>query len=404
MPSMTIKSLTRIACQALWIGAFSFASIEVSLQLLLRTNTLKLHGVLQHPNISREEFKEYLEARNELTGWPSALAHGTLFNSDGYRPSPENDKWRDTNQCVSVFGDSQGYGLDVPDSDAWTNVLARQLECRVANYSVPAYGTDQALLRYEQVNTSSDLAILTFIDDDIRRNLIQYWDLAYGPIYIERTKPRFILSNNESLKLVPLPINTFKEAESLNNWLFGDLLKYETFLPNSPLYKTAFQPSFPFSYALIKNALVQYSTRNSGSYLVKSTFLTRLVDKRLDPIKAINNKESLSLQAAILSRFLDRCRERQQKCLIARLNPNFQNPQQESNSPVSSFLESDARLSKHLISSKYLATCINTKLIRDWKLQGNIDIRMPGGHYGKETNDALASCIANIAQQRLGNK
>ena len=398
---LMIEALTRIVRQSVWIGALTFVSVETSLQVLLRTNTLKFHGVLQYPNISSKEFKEYLEARNPLTGWPSKLAHGKLYNRDGHRPSPENDKRPNSKQCISVFGDSQGYGLDVPDSEAWTNLLAANLNCRVTNYSVPAYGNDQALLRYEQLNTNSEIAMLTFIDDNIRRNLIQYWDLGYGPIYIERTKPRFIFSKDRSLKLVPLPVNTIEKAVALNNWSFGKLFKYETFSPNSIHYKTAFQPSFPYSFTLIGNAIVQNITKNSDSKIVSKSFLSGFVDTRLDPGSSIDNKESLRLHAAILSRFVERCKERQQKCLIVRLSPNFQNPGQESESPISSFLEKDSRLSGYLVSSKYLASCINSELKNKWKLKGNIDKRMPGGHYGKETNDGLATCIARFTKQRL---
>ena len=382
----------------------SFVLLEASLQLLLRTNTLKIHGVLQHPNISRKLFESYIASRNPIVGWPSSLAHGQLFTESGFRPSPASRLYSNKKPCLAVFGDSQGYGLDVSDSAAWTNILAEKLKCPVENYSVPAYGTDQALLRYEQVKPTSDVVLLTFIDDNIRRNLLQFWDLAYGPIYIERTKPRFILKKTGDLSFIDLPVKTYSEAEALNKWQLSDLMRHETFRPSSTIYKTAFQPSFPYSASLARNAIVQIATKHAESGFVKSSFLSGFIDKRVDPIESIHRPSSLLLHSAILRRFIDVCTLRGQKCLIVRLGPNFRVPSLEASSTVSSFLDSKPELSKYLVSSSFMAECLNRILINKWKLTGDIDKRMPGGHYGNETNDALAICTAPLVQKLINQK
>lgn len=380
--------------QAAIVALISFGFCELSLQLLLRTNTLKIHGVLQHPGISREAFQSYLASRNTLVGWPSKLAHGKLFNRYGYRPSPENDKHADDEACIAVFGDSQGYGLDVGDKDAWTNILAKELKCKVENYSVPAYGTDQALLRFEQIKPKAKAIIITFIDDNLRRNLLQYWDLAYGPIYFERTKPRFILNDREELQLINMPVNSYEQARQLNGWRFEKLFAYETFSPSSLTYKTAFQPRFPFAISLTYAAVRNNVTKYVESPFVFNTPLRLLVDARKDPMESIKKTETLRLQRAILRRFVKNCSGAGYQCYILRLQPNFENPRSEYADPMRLYFESDPKLKNFYISGLAIAPCVNKKLVNMLNTSVGIDRRMPGGHYGPETNQAIAECVA----------
>ena len=379
----------------------TFGLLEFSLQALLRTNTLKIHGVLQYPNISRAEFNRYMSVRDAVLGWPSELAHGRLYNKSGYRPSPESSKHGVKNACVAVFGDSQGYGLDVDDSQAWTNILARELGCRVENYSVPAYGTDQALLRFEKIKPKADVALLTFIDDNIRRNLLQYWDLAYGPIYMERTKPRFVLSPFGRLELIGLPINTFDQVQDLNYWRFGELFKNETFAPSSRAFATAFQPSFPFSFFLGYLSLRNIATKYRQSPWVLRTPLSRLVDRRMNPVDVVGTGEALNLQAAILQRFADRCSGEYKKCLILRLQPNFVNPSAERGSSVRAALEGRSGIRRLFIPGEFMAGCVNRDLLTQGGDPVNLDRRMPGGHYGPETNRAFGRCVGSYLKPLL---
>lgn len=390
-----LKELAIIVCIAL---AFS----EIILQWLLRANILKIHGVLQHPNITREFFDDYLKSRDPLLGWPSKLAHGKLFNDKGYRPSPENNKYPDTDACVSVFGDSQGYGLDVTDKQAWTNILAEKLKCKVENYSVPAYGTDQALLRFQKIKPKSEAVILTFIDDNLRRNLLQYWDLAYGPIYLERTKPRFVLDGRGELQSIRLPIDTYEQVQQLNRWRFHDLFQYETFAPSSPLYKTAFQPGFPYTLSLASKSISNAVTKSSNSPLISATPLKLLVDKREDPGQSITKPSTLLLHRAILRRFAEVCTASRYRCFILRLQPNFVQPQQEYADVIRKYLENDSKLKPLYLSGLAMAPCIHKRLIAQLGTSTNLDRRMPGGHYGPETNQAIGECVAMQLKGKLG--
>ena len=122
-----MKKKSKLFIDVVVISLISFLSLEFLLQFLLRTNILKLHGVLEHQNISKKEFDKYLKLRDENVGWPSKPDHGQLFNDSGYRRTPEGLKYKNKKACIAVFGDSFGYGLEVTDDQAWTNVLSQKI-------------------------------------------------------------------------------------------------------------------------------------------------------------------------------------------------------------------------------------------------------------------------------------
>jgi len=68
-----------IAKGTLLIGVIIFALAETALQALINTNMLKLNGVLEHPNISKEYFQNYLNKRDLQLSWPSALGPWSTF-------------------------------------------------------------------------------------------------------------------------------------------------------------------------------------------------------------------------------------------------------------------------------------------------------------------------------------
>ena len=99
------------------------------------------------PNINKVDFDHYLQRRDPKLGWPLPAHIGAKdFDASGARPSPTFPK--PGRECVALYGNSFTYGEEVGDADAWGNVLSGMLGCRVANYGVGAYGTDQALLRF----------------------------------------------------------------------------------------------------------------------------------------------------------------------------------------------------------------------------------------------------------------
>lgn len=158
-----------------------------------------------------ERFERYLEERHPLLGWPAPGRRAPDLDALGGRV---NTHFPDvaTPPCASVYGDSFAYSDEVEDADAWPNRLSALLHCRVNNFGVGGYGTDQAFLRMrDQREDRAPLLILAHASVDIVRNLIPFDAFRGG----DRLgfKPRFRLAPDGRLLLEPLP-----SYASLEEW------------------------------------------------------------------------------------------------------------------------------------------------------------------------------------------
>lgn len=144
---------------------------------------------------------------------PSGLYHVT---TDGLRaPSPPSD--------IVAFGDSYTHGDEVPDSAAWAAMIGAR------NYGVPAYGLDQAWLRYRQERPRARLVLIGYMSENIARHVS-----AYRPFYwfghgaVPFSKPRFRL-DGDSLVLLPNPIRSPDDYADLDlNRLGASDLHWQT--------------------------------------------------------------------------------------------------------------------------------------------------------------------------------
>ena len=50
---------------------------------------------------------------------------------------------------MEVYGDSYTEGVDVNYQNSWPSLLSQKINCRVINFGVEGYGTDQSYLRYK---------------------------------------------------------------------------------------------------------------------------------------------------------------------------------------------------------------------------------------------------------------
>ena len=215
------------------------------------TKFLQDKGVFYKPVVS-PSYGDYLSKRDDFLGWPSSKdfgKDGSPYDSSGSRivtafPDPSRNQ-----ACISLYGDSFTWSAEVDDKHAWNNILSTQVGCRVANYGVGGYGSDQAYLRFKQNRRDhSKIVFLNHHSENILRNVNQFRDLLY-PGEGLGFKPRFVIEGEGSFKLVPLP--TFTEAQYkevvLNPGLY---LKNEYFLPNGPSGIT--QATFPYTLAVLK--------------------------------------------------------------------------------------------------------------------------------------------------------
>ncbi len=219
-------------------------------------------------NFSEVEYKNYLNKREQLLGWPmsdrSGMAYDGNYDKSGSRliPAfPDPDKFP---ACVSLYGDSYTYGTVVTDEDSWGNILSTLLNCRVSNYGFVGYGTDQEYIRFfKNFNDKSPIVILGYLSENILRNINQYRPLLYCNVVNERfaLKPRFIINENGQLDLVPLLKPSYQDflrlVESPEKYL-----KDEYFIPEglAGIYKK----KFPYSISLFRFL--------SGNFHIKAKF------------------------------------------------------------------------------------------------------------------------------------
>jgi hypothetical protein len=170
---------------------------------------------------SRKSDSYYVES-GEL-GWQvgsSRRSQNGLYTSsaEGLRSARQGEGLAEVTRSrrIAVFGDSFAFSEEVPFEHSLTFHLERQLKAgtQVANFGVPGYGIDQAVLRFERESARwrPDVAVLQFINDDIKRISSIYlfnkpqWMLPF-------VKPRFTLNNGALRQLdVPSPDDTFGKA------------------------------------------------------------------------------------------------------------------------------------------------------------------------------------------------
>jgi len=175
---------------------------------------------------TKEGFRIYLnETIHPTFGW--------FFKRDdltpaGYRASPAGENF--DAPCLSLYGDSFTYGEEVNRFEAWGNVLASLLGCRVDNYGVSGYGSDQAYMRF--LHNKEDQArwvVLTHLTENITRNVNQNHAMIYGGNIL--LKPRFITNEKGNLKRIDIPRLGLEDYESFVKRP-EQFLKHEFFLPD----------------------------------------------------------------------------------------------------------------------------------------------------------------------------
>lgn len=226
-------------------------------------------GVFYKASVSDSYEEDYLLKRDDLLGWPSPekISNGNNYDLCGSRIVPSFPAEARCQSCISLYGDSFTWSSEVDNEHAWGNILSILVGCRVANYGVEGYGSDQAYLRFRQnVNDNSSIVFLNHLSENILRNVNQFRDLLY-PGKGLGFKPRFILSKEGILELLPLP--TFDVVRYKDAVLHpGKYFKNEYFIPDGPSGVTV--ASFPYTISVIRSLqhfYVKAKFRNEPWYL-----------------------------------------------------------------------------------------------------------------------------------------
>jgi hypothetical protein len=138
-------------------------------------------------------------------GWPSpAQAAAPPRDPTGAKQNPDFPEPRQA--CASAYGDSFVWGDDIALADGWIEQLSRKLGCRVSNYGVSGYGTDQALLRFRRMSDdAAPSVILGIFPENVLRNVNQYRAFFGYPQLPQWLKGRFILDRTGALQWTARP-------------------------------------------------------------------------------------------------------------------------------------------------------------------------------------------------------
>ena len=200
-----------------------------------------------------ESYEGYLTRYHDdhLLGWKSKILNdeGNYRDLSESGPTMSGHFQGQTLACVSLYGDSFTEGYGVKPKDSWSSLLSHLLHCRVANFGVAGYGTDQAYIKF--LNNHKDRAkvvILGFLTENIMRNVNQLRNLLSTSATCI-LKPRFILNEQGELTLIPLPHLTKQEYDTLLTNPEA-ILHHEFYLPDGP---SGYQKmEFPYIWGFLK--------------------------------------------------------------------------------------------------------------------------------------------------------
>jgi hypothetical protein len=191
------------------------------------------------------------QARNN---W-DALAAVADDEIGGYRVSgaKSNSEFPDSgHSCGSAYGDSYVGGADVANDKGWIEQLSHLLGCRVTNYAVGNYGTDQAYLRFRQVHDASPIALLGINPNNVEDNINQYDGLLGSALEPTALKGRFLLDSAGHLKWLPRP-HLDREGFVAMNRNPAQTLPHSYFLPDTRDGPVTLR--FPYTLTLARVAL-----------------------------------------------------------------------------------------------------------------------------------------------------
>ena len=221
-----------------------------TMAFLYTTYLAQRYGIIFYlPQLITEDYASYSERLNPVLGWPSPQ----VMQEERERIVKARTTASDLKQVggkpsISAYGDSFTAGFGVEPEDTWSNILSNSLGCRIENYGVPGYGTDQTYLRFHY-NTDDKAEFILFghLSENIQRNVNQLRNFL-APIFQCQTKPRFILEEKQ-LNYVPIPpLSSQNYDKFINNpELF---LKHDYFVPGGP--SGAQKLEFPYTWSIIK--------------------------------------------------------------------------------------------------------------------------------------------------------
>jgi hypothetical protein len=333
----------------------------------------------------RKNWKDQSSPPDAEIGWPTpATATALPRDSTGAKYNPDFPV--STRTCISAYGDSFVWGEDVPLADGWIEQLSRTLRCRVANYGVSAYGTDQAYIRFrDNPQDKAPMVLLGIFSQDIMRTVNQYrafMGFEPQPYWI---KGRFVLNGAGALEWIHPPrldAESFVKLHSAPQLFFPS----EYLLPDSR--DGPVTPSWSYAATLLRVALTpRVQTRLTGS-VSTSEFLS-----------PTHPSGAFQLTLAIVRAFSLEAKRRGQHPLVVML-PGGSSFREHQSSGHYEYDMLVAAMAENGIDTFDPAPVLLSRLAgRDYcQLYAEVDIC--GRHFGVSGSAVLAEVVADELRRR----
>ena len=128
----------------------------------------------------------------------------------------------------------------------------RDSNCKVNNFGVGGYGSDQATMRHELIKVTAKISVLNHLSENIIRNVNQFRNLIY-PTNTITLKPRYVISDENTLDLIPKPdLNKF---DIINSKSLKQKLQNEYFIPGG-LSGIKEKLLFPYTLSFLDLSLI----------------------------------------------------------------------------------------------------------------------------------------------------
>jgi hypothetical protein len=241
---MLSMATTRGARMMHWLGYLVLLAIiiEGTSALICRLSLLQSRGFLWRPDLelARKNWEVLSPIVDEEIGGR---------RTDGPK---DNSEFPDATKVGGgAYGDSFVYGTEVDPGEGWVELLSRSWGCRVNNYAVGGYGTDQALLRFRQTYDNAPFVLLGINPNNVTDNVSQYdYFVEPDPLAL---KGRFVLDEHDQLQWLPRPHLDVDGFVALNrdprSFLPRSYLLPDT--PDGPVIS-----AFPYTATLARIALM----------------------------------------------------------------------------------------------------------------------------------------------------
>ena len=221
---------------AMALETFSFLSVRLFARAhphYFRHEFLKNH----FDEVTEDDFRRFKNGSYDpLLGWVNrpntsnrtVNTAGRLVSESYGRDGARRDGLPGKANLISTYGDSFTACVEVDDRESWQFFLEQDLGYEVKNFGVAAYGTDQAVLKFEAgiaQGEPSPIAMLGVFEENINRIRSRFRPFYEPGTEIEfGFKPSFALEKDRLVlkpNLLTPAVGSVSEAKALAEGLIG---------------------------------------------------------------------------------------------------------------------------------------------------------------------------------------